>query len=504
MMQGLYTSTSGMKTHSQGLGVVSQNIANVNTLGFKKQLLLFDSLGSKDLPAGAAYEMEVRQVGYGSQIGEIRSLFTPGSFENGNASTDLALSGKGFFQVTNSENETFYTRAGNFRFNHEGTLQTPTGEFLMGYPINEDGVEGGGLEPITINTNDPEIAVSKPKATTDIFAALNVYSKIDGYNDENNPYFSMLQSWDGTVKPPLNNAESISLQFYDEKGTKHSLQVYVDQAPSTNGLQVYEYVVAMDPELDGREEYAGKKSAGLLMAGTMTFSSAGELKDMNAFSPEGDDLTDLTNWKLADLENGTPKVEIKLKDQEPQTISLNFGIKGTGWTANAQGAQAVQSPADIGKDFINLPNLAGIELGTPTTTALQTTCSLKNMKQDGYGKGDLASLTVRDNGTVQLLYNNGVTRDMYRIPIARFTSEDGLHREGNNLYVHSPEAGDVEFGIAGTENYSKIHSNKLELSNVDMATEMVHMILVQRGFQSNSKGVQSIDTMIQKAIEMKR
>ena len=292
MMQGLYTSTSGMKSHSLGLGVVSQNIANANTLGFKKQLLLFDSLGSKELPAGAAYEMEVREVGFGSQIGPIRSLFKTGAFENGNAATDLALSGKGFFQVTNQENEIFYTRAGNFRFNHEGKLQTPTGEFLMGYPINEEGTEGGGLGPITINTNDPEISTSKPKATTDIFAALNIYSKVDGYKDDDNPYFSMLKAWDGTAKPPLNNAESLTLQFYDEKGTKHSLQVYVDQAPTTNGQQVYEYVVAMDPELDGRTEYAGRKSAGLLMAGTMTFSSAGELKDMNAFSPNGDDLTD--------------------------------------------------------------------------------------------------------------------------------------------------------------------------------------------------------------------
>lgn len=489
-----------------GLNVVSQNISNVNTVAFKQQLYLIGDLGSQDLPAGAAYELEMKQVGMGAQIGEVRSNFNIGSFEQGSAETDLAISGKGYFQVT-KDNEIFYTRAGNFRFNAEGVLEIPGGYQLMGYPINDEGVEGGALEPIAIDTNDETLTVSPPKATSQITASLNLYNSYNVYDDSENPYFSMVKSWDGTAEPPLSSqAKSITLQMYDSNGVKQSLQVYLDPATTTNGEQVYEYVVAMDPSLDTRPEYQGTKSAGLLMTGTMTFSSAGELKNMNAFTPNGDDLTNLENWTLATLENGVPSVNLQFEGAEPQTVSLNFGIKsnGNGWVNGTNEDVAGISAADVGKEFLNIPGMTDPEIASNATTALKTTPSLKNLQQDGYAEGDLNDMFVTEDGYVQLSYTNGQTVDLYRIPLARFTSEDGLYRAGNNLYQHTDEAGNVEFGVAGTENYGDIISNTLETSNVDMSREMVNMIVLQRGFQSNSKSLQTIDTMLQKAIELKR
>ena len=107
-------------------------------------------------------------------------------------------------------------------------------------------------------------------------------------------------------------------------------------------------------------------------------------------------------------------------------------------------------------------------------------------------------------GTVVAHYSNGQTHELYQIPIFRFTSEDGLRREGNNLYSATPESGAIQYGTAGTENYGTVLGNYLETSNVDMAREMVNMIVVQRGFQSNSKSITTVDAMIQKALELKR
>ena len=101
-------------------------------------------------------------------------------------------------------------------------------------------------------------------------------------------------------------------------------------------------------------------------------------------------------------------------------------------------------------------------------------------------------------------YSNGQGQNLWQIPVCRFTSEDGLRREGSNLFSATEEAGQMEMGVAGTENYGTVNAYNVENSNVDMATEMVNMIITQRGFQSNSKVVTTADQMLQKAMELKR
>ena len=162
------------------------------------------------------------------------------------------------------------------------------------------------------------------------------------------------------------------------------------------------------------------------------------------------------------------------------------------------------SAAAIGNEFSSLPGMTSAEFSSNATTALRTSASLKNLSQDGYTRGELQNMFINENGVVQLSYTNGQSHDLYQIPLARFTSEDGLYRAGNNLYQYTDEAGNVEFGIAGTENYGDIMSQTLETSNVDIASEMANLIVLQRGFQSNSKSLQTVDTMLQRALELKR
>lgn len=507
MIQGLYTSASGMMSQSTALNVVSQNIANVNTVGFKQQLWLIGDLISKDYPAGAAYEQEVKQVGVGSHISEVRENRKIGAFEPGSAETDLAISGKGYFQVTSGD-EIYYTRAGNFRFNENGFLNAPTGHTLMGYPINENGVRSNTLQPIRIDTNSTTVSSDPPKATTNITASVNFYNSQNIYEDEDNPYFSMVQNYNAENDPPLrSDVKSVPLQYYDANGVKQSLKVYLDPVTAKNGEQVYEYVIATEnPSADARPGYAGTKSAGLLMTGTMTFSSAGELMNMNSFSPNGGDLTNLENWTLSGLQNGLPTITLQQPGLPAQTISINLGMKSTdnAWSnGRSEGANGITA-ASVGNTFSSLPGMTNAEFNSNATTALRTSSSLKNLSQDGYTRGELQNMYIDENGVVQLSYTNGQSHDLYQIPLARFTSEDGLYRAGNNLYQHTREAGNVEFGIAGTENYGDIISQTLETSNVDMEKEMANMIILQRGFQSNSKSLQTVDTMLQRALELKR
>ena len=296
MMQGLYSGASGLRAHSAGMSSVAQNLANVSTVGYKQQSTLFDDMMYQTTRAAGATTQAGdsipvgHQTGMGVRLAATRTLFTDGSYEQGNSFTDLAITGKGFFQVSDGEN-VYYTRAGNFRFDAEGTLRSADGKSVTGLALGEDGQPVGGLAPIEIDFGAEGVTQSPPRATTSLTALMNLNVTNDSVSDPDNPYFSLLKSWNGGQTPPLTATDyKQPLRVYDSQGTARDLTVYFDAAPGANGQKVVEFVVAMDPAADGRAAAQGSEGAGLLMAGTLTFSSSGELTSMSAFTPGSGDL----------------------------------------------------------------------------------------------------------------------------------------------------------------------------------------------------------------------
>ena len=498
MMQGLYIGATGLKSHGDGLQVVSNNLANVSTVGYKQQMMLFSDMMYQHLNLGTSSGVIQNQKGMGSVTGDIRTLFTDGSFEQGNAMTDLAITGKGFFQVSDGISN-YYTRAGNFRFYEDGVLRTPSGMSVSGIPL-VNGQEQGGLTAVTVNFNDAATAFDPPKASSSLTALMNVNVTTDQVSDPDNPYFSMIAAWNGTQTPPLaDTGYAQPLEFYDSQGNKREATIHFDAAPAANGQKIMEYVVTIPPDQDARANAQGSQGAGLLMAGTLTFASNGELINMSAFTPGGGDLKALDNWTPAALSGGVPQFTVALPGQEAQTISLNLGVAGSGgWD------RSTASAASVGVEQGALPGLSDPAYGTTKTSSWPVSSALNSYTQDGYGTGQLSEVSIDDAGTVTATYSNGQKHDLYRIPRFRFASEDGLRREGNNLYSATPDSGVMEYGTAGTENYGTILGSTLETSNVDVSREMVNMIVVQRGFQSNSKSITTANEMLQKAIELKR
>jgi flagellar hook protein FlgE len=212
MMSILYICASGLKTHGEGLGVIGHNIANVNTIGYKQQSMQFDDIFYATLPSGGGWETQqgakvaLSQVGMGVRPGAVRTLFAEqGPIEPGVGIFDMAILGKGFFQVTNPDtNLQYYTRAGNFHLNKDGVLCDPNEYFVTGIPIAagasapvQGPLTGGG--PIVI---DPS-RTCPPKATTALSLSMNLGIADNRAQDDAHPYFSLLQSWDATSSPPL-------------------------------------------------------------------------------------------------------------------------------------------------------------------------------------------------------------------------------------------------------------------------------------------------------------
>lgn len=494
MNSALYIGATGMKSMAEGMNVVSNNIANSSTLGFKQQSIQFsDLMYSQQAGMGGWWNAQddsrvaLGQLGHGVQVDSIRTLFTEGGYESSNTFTDMSIGGKGFFEVTNADGNKLYTRAGNFRFDEQGFLKLPSGEVLTGYKANADG-SLGAAGPIQVDL----FAKSAPRATTSMQLGVNLSLGEGKSTSTTDPYFSLVEGWEGSNTPPLSSSQygySQGMTIYDATGKAHDVIAYFDAAPPKGSQQVVEFVVGTNPN-----DSSAAAGDGLLMSGTLTFDSKGQLVDMTAFTPGGGDKKDLNNWTMAPLVDGLPQFTIN-----GQAITFDLGVKsGSDW------ANAPSSAAAIGTDPTLLPSMNPLKPSAKASTAYEGSSSTNVRDQNGFGEGSLTNMSINKEGQIIADYSNGLSAVLYEIPIARFTSEDGLRREGGNMFSATTDSGQMQLGKAGTENYGPVFSNSLELSNVDLAREMVNMIVTQRGFQSNSKAITTADTMLQKAMELKR
>ncbi|MEM1503320.1 flagellar basal body rod protein FlgG [Domibacillus sp. 8LH] len=136
MLRSMYSGISGMKNFQTKLDVIGNNISNVNTYGFKKGRVVFKDLVSQSIaganaPANGRGGVNPKQVGLGAQLSAIDTIHTEGSTQTTGRTLDLAVSGDGFFQVTDGTN-TYYTRAGNFYMDENGDLVNSDGLYLVG------------------------------------------------------------------------------------------------------------------------------------------------------------------------------------------------------------------------------------------------------------------------------------------------------------------------------------------------------------------------------------
>ena len=145
-----------------------------------------------------------------------------------------------------------------------------------------------------------------------------------------------------------------------------------------------------------------------------------------------------------------------------------------------------------------------LKLNSTCTTNYATSSSTVFSSQNGYTAGLLSSISVDSDGVLSGTYSNGVTIELYSIALATFTNLQGLNSVGDNLYTSTLDSGEATTNRANTGVAGSISGNTLESSNVDMATEMVNMIITQRGFEANSKTITTVDTMLSQIIQLKR
>ena len=209
------TAISGIKAAQANLDVISNNIANASTVGFKASRAQFAEIYASSVSGGS-------NAGQGVELTEIRAEFSQGSLDFTGSGLDLAISGNGFFIVSNG-GASEYTRAGSFQVDRDGYLTNESGNRLQGYQGNTDGVITGELGDLFIDTT-----LVDPKVTSKVTITSNLDSR------EATPTTTPFAATD-----PTSYNSTTSTTIYDSLGNSHVLQLYYVKQAAVNTWQVH-------------------------------------------------------------------------------------------------------------------------------------------------------------------------------------------------------------------------------------------------------------------------
>lgn len=291
MLTSLYTAVSGMGANGVSLSVIGDNIANLNTIGFKASRIAFGDVLSQTITGIAGSS----QVGRGVLVSGVSPLFTQGSFETTTNALDMAVDGDGFFIVSDGSAR-YYTRAGQFSIDKNGNIVNPDGLILQGYLADASGTITGTVGNLQISTKQ-----SPPNMTTKVDIAVNLDSKATVPAAA----FTLDSNGDGVNDDPANYNFSTTVTVYDSQGGSHQVTLYFVKT-ADNAWEVH--YVHDDPANPGQ----------LIDAGTQS-------------------LTFDTNGALIDDNSGTPiSFNFGTAVTSPQDITFNYGT-GTGETPAGTG-----------------------------------------------------------------------------------------------------------------------------------------------------------------------
>jgi flagellar hook protein FlgE len=254
-LSSLYTGISGLDAYSQAMSVIGNNIANVNTVGFKASRISFEDILSQSL-VGATGQF---QIGRGVQVGSVQRLFSQSTFQTTSSATDLAIDGDGFFIVSRN-GTTLYTRAGQFFLDEQGILINHRGYALQGWMLDDQGSITSTLQDINLSNIS-----SAPRATSRVVINVNL--------DVNeailaNPF---------DVTNPVNTSSYMTpITVYDATGNGHLVNVYFRKQDN----DTWEWHAL----LDGAELEGGTPGNQEVAAGTLDFMD-GKLQTKTMTTP---------------------------------------------------------------------------------------------------------------------------------------------------------------------------------------------------------------------------
>lgn len=550
MMRSMYSGVSGLKTHQTKMDVIGNNIANVNTVGFKSSSVIFSEIMYQNLSGASGPNaltgtggVNAKQIGLGVTTGSTSVNITgPGASQTTGGAFDIKLndtnSATSFFIVSNGSG-TQFTRAGSFYVDGAGNLcMKSTGYNVMGWQVDPT---TGDIRKDTVSAlrvMSEKNMTSAPEAT--------VNGRCEGVLDKN--------STDVTSEA----GQAMNLSFYDALGYSYVAKFAIKETNRDTG----EYTVELTDILDSTNKSILDQTKYDSVTGTYDPDYLGDI--FGAVKSQTKTYTPRAGWTTVDAANNIFEYNatyyrydaaagnlvevadngggnyVQVPGGTTKTLAEAFGVSpyATGITmtngvvtANVSGANYTLkfNPDDgvfdyigaNGQDnvFLNLKDTLGgnfedIDIDFTGTKWFDnggsSTIGMDKGDVDGKtgtGKkvGDMIGAFVDTNGKIYGSYDNGNTILLGQIAVAQFANAMGLEKVGDNCYTTTLNSGEFDgIGVDITAGGGTMSTGMLEMSNVDLSSEFTEMITTQRGFQANSRIITVSDTLLEELINLKR
>lgn len=625
----LFSGVSGLSSQASAMGAISDNVTNVNTVGYKGTTVRFATLITKQVSL-------TKYSPGGVQSKPKAQIDVQGLLQATNTATDIGMSGSGFFVVnsvadpqTSSGGYFGYTRAGAFKTDKTGYLQNSSGFYLQGWPlIRSDGSTSAAASTITIESLDYMRAYKNTSGVTHYINA-NIVNDIElrpmnlntiGGTAVATGQIRMganLPSGDpvyDSTNPTAGGRHDSSMLIYDSLGNSHNatftwtktganvwnLSAAPPLGASTFVIQnkdgagnttnyyaagqlemVGDFSAAALTGLDGDDFNINGISFTFDDGTTVAASSSGLIGISNANS-WGDVVQAMQNAIYAQFDStaagggrftvdtansrllvtqysttaGTSAAAITINSMT-DTAGDGLSLYMQQWQSTGQTpSQTMTIPTLASDNYYSLANNyasnstqrgglvfngngtpAGINLnqltvewangaqnmtGSTTTTGPQIELFLGNnnlsdgmvqlagsyqityITQDGARFGNFAGVSIGTDGVVTALFDNGVRKPVFQIPVATFVNPNGLEARTGNSFIETDTSGSYTLRVAGEAGSGQVASASLEASTVDLGEEFTNMIVTQRAYSAAAKIITTSDQMLDELVNIKR
>lgn len=554
MGNSLSSGVSGLKAHEQMLDIIGNNLANLNTPGFKARRIVFrDLVYSTLIPATKAADGFVGgtnpiQLGSGVETKSVEIQTAQGKLEATGGVVDFALEGAGYF-VLNDGARQLFTRSGSFSLDESGNIVDPSTGFRVqriGSTGEADGVLPGFQTPGDRGIRIPFGATIPGQPTTSAILSGNLPAFALG------PRAEVLTSISAYTSGGLAATGSTLLNSLDKNSADYSTGDMLDiSGVGVNGSTV-SASIAVDATTTMSDLVAAINSAFPNATATLgndgNISLTSNIASVSAIQIEVKDrpgnvgVTDFFSNRLLQTTPGHngDLVENSVEVFDPQggahIIGITFRKIGVNeWeltgnispesgtltdglvqriTFNDDGSFRQVNGTGLGnsefvvkfKDFDEERSIA-INLGKNKDFNGLTQVSAQpslSVQQDGFESGTVNNISISASGLLQAESSNSLRFPIAQLAIAKFRNEKGLEAVGGGFFVETPSTGAAEIGTGRSGGRGIVRGGQLEASNVDIAIQFTNLIVAQRGFSANARTITITDEILEELTNLVR
>jgi flagellar hook protein FlgE len=566
MGSALSAGVSGLKAFQTMLDVAGNNLANVNTIGYKGSAVTFAELLSQTIkqasgPSGNLGGVNPQQMGSGVVVSSIKRNMSQGNIETTGQDLDVAIDGSGYFVMNNGQQDV-YTRIGSFAVDADNTLVDPS----TGYKVQRMGSYGETEGFQTIGDSSIHIPwdSSMPaKSTSEIILNGNLRSSsgvptthkliadmaFTTSSGEQVATDSTLISGLDQFSGSLASGGTIRISGTTEDGTTFTDEGVVITSTSTMG-DVLSQITGLYNDSTATLNADGK----IIITGNTPGYSLAQVTGMTYVPGGTETLTlptyfdyaaiggeDSKTFKITAYDNmgeshvltgtfvktdtnNTWDLVIHSVDGERaaswtdynilNNSTMNRRISGIEFNTNGsfKGLTSTSESTTFSVQFANNPTITqpiSLNLGTADeftglTQFSSQQSSAAALTQDGYEAGTLSSVTIDNSGMIVGTFTNGVKINVAALQIGMFQNAGGLESIGNGYFNPTANSGDPIATLAGSGGAGNITGKSLEKSNVDIATEFVNLMEAQNGYQANSRTIRVANAVLQELTNLIR